>query len=253
MAGFGWQLVQRVTEASFRHSADVLVAFVHWKLLTKGLRSVGNGENFSVGADEALSELLPDAWNDGEVYSIRYRRVDNTTDKFLLKVIKADANVIVNLVRISDEKCTTSTLPIQSFVSENQKSIIDNDGLGKKLDEELLDDFFKAEASSSKKPTAEATPTPSHAPPRRDPLMVSEPRRPLVPPYGADDLDPLGRGGGGMLFPPPGMPRGGGFPMPNFDPFHPHMPHPGLPRSGGPGHRRFGDDLPPPGHHDMFG
>jgi hypothetical protein len=157
-------------------------------------------------------------------------------------------------VRISDEKCTTTTLPIQSFVTENQKSIADKDGLSSKLDTELLNDFFKTPESSSKKPAAEATVTshPSQPAPRGDPLMVSEPRRPM--PYGASDLDPLGRmGGGGMLFDPPGAPRGGGFPMPNFDPFHPHMPHPGLPRFGGPGLRRFGDDLPPPGHHDMFG
>lgn len=79
---------------------------------------------------------------------------------------------------------------------------------------------------------------------------------------GRGDLDPLGRGGGGMLFNPPGMPfhpqppgLGGQFPQfvpgARFDPF-------GPPDQGQPGRRpRAGQDpdpdhLPPPGYDDMF-
>lgn len=77
---------------------------------------------------------------------------------------------------------------------------------------------------------------------------------------GRGDLDPLGRGGGGMLFNPPGMPfrpgmprdplRPGGMPgvIPGarFDPFGPIDPN---------RHGRMGPDpdhLPPPGYDDMF-
>lgn len=72
---------------------------------------------------------------------------------------------------------------------------------------------------------------------------------------GRGDLDPLGRGGGGMLFHPPGIAinarPGPNFPHARFDPF-------GPPDSSQPGRRpRAGQDpdpdhLPVPGYDDMF-
>lgn len=75
---------------------------------------------------------------------------------------------------------------------------------------------------------------------------------------GRGDLDPLGRGGGGMLFNPPGMPfrpeipGRPGHPLPGvipgarFDPFGPIDPG-RIGRSG-----PDPDHLPPPGYDDMF-
>lgn len=76
---------------------------------------------------------------------------------------------------------------------------------------------------------------------------------------GRGDLDPLGRGGGGMLFNPPGMPfqpplpgvpgrnpLPGVIPGARFDPFGP--PEPGRIGRMGPDP----DHFPPPGYDDMF-
>lgn len=78
-------------------------------------------------------------------------------------------------------------------------------------------------------------------------------------------MDPLGRGGGGMIFTPPGLPfrnpglggiggppgPGGIGPLPSvpgarFDPFAPPVPD-RIHRTG-----PDNDHLPPPGYDDMF-
>jgi proteasome inhibitor subunit 1 (PI31) len=117
---------------------------------------------------------------------------------------------------------------------------------------------------------------------RPDPLRIEDPRQPFLgyspfyeeqrfpPPIGGADLDPLGRGVGGMLMDPrnlipafgrgrnpaPDLPRGAVPPGARFDPFNPPgvgpdpNRNPRNPRNPGPGP----DHLPPPpfGYDDMF-
>jgi len=280
-----WELVDRAVSADYSSAADVLVAFAHWRALRCKLRCVGIGDDFAFGADDTLSELLPRGWNaeagESKVYGVRYRVDGEREKKFLLKVIVDGDSAILNLVRVADEKTSTSTLVITDVVEENavgggekkEWRVRRQEETAAKIDKELLEPLLK-EGPKAKKDSPPVDPG--------DPLRVGPPRRPGQFPhhphdpfandpfgYGGSDLDPFGRGGGGgMIFDPPGLRGGrggsGGFPGPRFDPVYPHMPNPGLgpmPGRGGRGGprfpgggRNFGDDLPPPGFHDdMFG
>lgn len=268
MGDFGWELAKKAFAQDLKSKNDVVVAFVHWKLLTQGLRCVGKGENFTLSSDETLSELLPEGWASGDDYALRYRRQEKESDKFLLKVIKVDDSLIVNLIRISDEVVSSwNVVNIDDLVDWAAKDIKDLKSLSATVQNELLSQFFKSDkapkaSTSSEKKTEK--PGPSNPPPRDpdfDPLRIGGPRRPLGGgiPLGGSDLDPLGRmGGGGMTIDPRG---GSGFGPggPQFDPAFPGQPNPfgGPPRRGGPGrggHRNYGDEMPPPDFHDdMFG
>ena len=277
-----WELVDRAVCADYSCAADVVVAFAHWRALCSKLRCVGIGDDFAFVGDDALSELLPKDWNaearDSKIYGVRYRVDGEREKKFLLKVIVDGDNAILNLVRVADEKTSTSTLAISDAVEE---SVVGGDKkewkvkrqkeTAGKIDKELLEPLLKEEEKAKKESP--------HLDPG-DPLRVGPPRQPGQFPhhpdpfdndpfgYGGSDLDPFGRGGGGgMIFDPPGLRGGrgggGGFPGPRFDPVYPHMSNPGLggmpgrgrggPRFPG-GNRNFGDDMPPPGFNDdMFG
>lgn len=62
-AKFGWDLVLRSVRSDLSSPEDVLVAFVHWRLLGRGLGAVGTGEHFTALEDNAPSELMPEQWN----------------------------------------------------------------------------------------------------------------------------------------------------------------------------------------------
>ena len=61
-SNFGWDLVRRAHQTDIEQTGDVVVTFVHWKLLTRGLRSVGVGDQFNASGDDVMSELLPQNW-----------------------------------------------------------------------------------------------------------------------------------------------------------------------------------------------
>ncbi len=262
-----WELTDRAHRADYTHNEDVLVAFVHWRCVERGLCSVGLGDDFRFAADETLSDLLPDNWNadkEGRIYAIRYRMKEHKEKKFLLKAIVSDDSVIATLVRVADEKPFTVTLFKKTAieVKNHKMTIKDVKGLSEQIDKDLLSEAVEVSRPAS-------PPRPQRNDPLREPLAVGPPTggrlEPAVPmgfPDFAGDLDPLGRGGGGMLMPGPGEIRQPGA---RFDPVFPHLPDlmmgPGQGRGGMPGRGRgrgggrggFGDEMPPPGFDDMFG
>lgn len=281
-----WELVDRAVSADYSSAADVVVAFAHWRALCNKLRCVGIGDDFAFGGDDALSELLPKDWNaearESKIYGVRYRVDGEREKKFLLKVIVDGDNAILNLVRVADEKTSTSTLAISDAVEESvvgggdkkEWKVKRQKETAAKIDKELLEPLLKEEEKGKKESPPVDPGDPLRVGPSRQPGSGQFPQHPdpfANDPfgYGSPDLDPFGRGGGGgMIFDPPGLRGGrgggGGFPGPRFDPVHPHMPNPGLgpmpgrgrggPRFPG-GNRNFGDAMPPPGfnHDDMFG
>ena len=188
----------------------------------------------------------------------------------------AETTVLVNVVRIADEKVATMTVNLAESVEAEEQGkfrIKDEKALSEQIRTEILDEFFPKETDENKRKklekssveTSEQKPSTSQqSNPRRvtDPLGVG----PVRGGYGRSDLDPLGRGtGGGMLFEPPGMGgRGGGRLEPRFDdPYGGGIPDPfggradpmgrgrGRGRGGrGPG---WGDEFPPPDFDNMFG
>ena len=88
-----------------------------------GLRSVGSGENFTLSSDDRLSELLPTGWAGNDDYAIRYRRQEKESDKYLLKVIKVDDLLVVNLVRIADEVVSTWNVNPADVIDWEKKDV----------------------------------------------------------------------------------------------------------------------------------
>ena len=88
---------------------DILVAVIHWRLISRGFRCVGAGDQFSPETDRTPSELLPPEWNkDGDQVNLRYTDELGTGNrKFLLAVTKAGSLIVFNVCRMADEKVAT--------------------------------------------------------------------------------------------------------------------------------------------------
>ncbi len=270
-SSFGWDLVLGSVKADIRSAGDLVVAFVHWKLLSRGLRVVGTGEHFTALEDKELSELLPDKWNDlaeeDSAYVLRYRRQGQEADKYILKAVRADGDLLVSLVRFADEVVSTWSARPEEAADAEAKRVRDKDSLDKEVEERLIKPMFdekekaKEDKKEEEKKDSERSRRQEEIEDGRDPLMIGQPRMPGgfggAPPFfgGPGDLDPLGGGGGGMIFQPPGMGGGRGRRgQPRFDPFSPLNPDPmgGGRRGRGGGGRGFGDDFPPPGFNDFM-
>ncbi len=268
---FGWDLVLGSVKADIQGPNDVLVAFVHWKLLSRGLRVAGLGEHFTAGEDTTLSELLPDEWNkDQSSYVLRYRMAGKEADKYVLRALAADGDLVVSLIRFADEVVHTWTAVVSDSV--DGKTLKDKELLSKALEEKLLKPMFDKKEEEEKKKEEKKDDRPAN--PERDvdhdPLRIGPPRHPhhgVIPPHplgpgglGGSDLDPFGvGGGGGMIFDPRGGRGGGRGGMPRIDPPYPGVPDdpffPGGGRGGGRGGGgggRFGDDFGPPGFGNSF-
>lgn len=252
-----------------------------------------------------LSELLPVGWNEhmDDFYALRYvrlprlRKSADDASPILIKMIFADGILIVSLLRPADNKTASVSLPLADYILDdfrNYATAFRNlDELQVRIETELLAPFSllidgvevtgrnpdgspgSREDRSTRREddaTYEERSNPPGGPYHRpDPLgcSFSDDDGPLVPPIGRGDLDPLGRGQGGMLMDPrhfphsplrpvPGgigperLPRGSVPPGARFDPFGPPIPDQDRrrnPRFAGPNP----DHLPPPGYDDMFG
>lgn len=213
----------------------------------------------------------------------------NNNNLYILKGIPLEDNIVYNLLNASEMKVTNAAFNIQNTVGSLSGPlstlIPSHEDIMKKIQHEFIAPMGNG---NTKEATTQACglgsgttsrgsgpyveplhprysgpsgiggpiplrPDPFWADPERDPLRV-----------GHNDLDPLGRGGGGMIFNPfsnqpggglldpsaglpgPPLPRGSVPPGARFDPFGPStgMPRPRRPPGS--------DDFPPPGFGDMF-
>lgn len=228
---YGWDLLYKTVDGIICKKPDVLIALAHF-LLTKHykFRCIGIGDDRTVREDEVGSELLPDNWNgDNTKYSLRY--VHKNVLYLLLGHITEDS-LIVNLLDINTKNVSNICVTPESLVVEVKGSIANimptATDIVERFRKELCDPVF---TGNSRESTTQTEAVPS-MPQCTDPLRISEPRRGgRQPPYGFEprpfgfpdvgrgDLDPLGRGGSGNLFPMPTHPV-----MPRFDPFNPIGP-----------------------------
>lgn len=270
----------------FKAREDCVVAAIHCMLINADLLCVGIGETFSNDDSDSASELLPDNWNgDLEVYCLRYMDQD-FKECYLLKIVKAGRNLHVNLVK-GEDVASGLTVNTDEFVSDNFTKFSETfkalDKLSENIQQNMIsqvkasgkksDESAKTKSSKKEKtPNRQTSTIPARVPiPQVQPIPTGVPdtRRqggsPLsaFPRIGGNDLDPLGRSEGSMLFDPsrmgiPHRPLGPGIhpgfrqppygvpPGARFDPFGP--PDVGL---GG----RFNPDpdhFRPPDYDNMF-
>nr|BAN20707.1 proteasome inhibitor [Riptortus pedestris] len=272
---FGWDLIYKLSENDLNKKEDVLTLFVHYILIKRGFKCIGLGDDKVLTGNETTSETLPNEWNNSSSYSIKYF-LNNSL--YILKGIPVEKNIVYNLLDMSsgsEMKVTNIAFNVENTVGSLKgdiASLIPNhEEVMKKIQTELLTPMGNVttreattQASSCKvrqgrssfpDPTAvpgiPAGVNPIWSDPERDPLRV-----------GRSDLDPLGRGGGGMIFNPFGgrnpiadpssglprpLPRGAVPPGARFDPYGPPVV-PGFNPRRPPG----SDEFHPPGFGDMF-
>ncbi|NWH59232.1 PSMF1 inhibitor, partial [Geococcyx californianus] len=266
----GLEALHACARAALSRPQDALLCALHWELVRHGHRCLGAGEQ--PGPDEKESELLPAGWEvNKEVYTLRYKSVDNAHE-LLLKAIMVEDSMILNVMDCSSQKVADVTLAVADYI--NPENLHDFHKVYKNM-EELRTRIASGIIAPLKTPTEKAKNEPETE--KKDPDLSRDydplripPRQPAgmrAPPcpvnpfaVGGEDLDPFGGRSGGMIvdplrsgFPQPGIDPSSGIPgrLPpgavppgaRFDPFGPL----GAGRSG-----PDPDHLPPPGYDDMF-
>lgn len=292
----------------FRNEFDVLVAFIHWCYVSNGFAGLGSPPpNFELTAARAASllrdagggsDLLPTGWNSRDDTWVLAYKIP-TPCPCPPSTTPADAStanpsvILLKAVRIGDELSVNVVLPTGGDpLSESltPSDLVNGDDLRRKPSLLFKDasalrvrvtDLFIApmipktrtgEAAAQGGERVEILNRSSEENMGQNPSGLREPR--AVDPLrdlGRSDLDPFSGGvGGGMLFDPLRVGRGGGpaapfgpdgRPLPRgavppgarFDPFTP-FGQGGAPPGRGRG-RGFGPDPdhdPPPGWDDMF-
>ncbi|KAI9587064.1 hypothetical protein GQX74_002911 [Glossina fuscipes] len=240
---YGWDLLYKTIEKDINKKDDLLIALAHF-VLTKysQFRCIGLGEDKILMEDEEVSgsELLPDNWNiDENNYALRY-----IYDKqlYILLGLRTEDSLIITLLNVKTRKVSNICLSPEEIVNDIRgsvtKMIPSASQLADRYRRELLEPVYQGQNKS----TTTQTNTTSTTTDQSDPLRIGMPMHPPVgqyhpvgveprpfgfPEVGRGDLDPLGRGGHGNLFPFPSHPEfrvgpgsSGGM-QPRFDPYGP--------------------------------
>jgi len=225
---FGWELIYSLAERDITKKEDVLIALTHFCFIKFGLKCIGVGDSKTLTDSDVGKEILPDGWSGTETYTLRY--VHNNS-LYILKGVKTEADIVLNLLRVSDLSVSIIHFRVEDVVQNlkgdiaalvpNYRNVI------RTIQKELLEPVVTGtNKEATTQTTQPARPTDSDV---RDPLRIGQPRRgigagfdhnwdpnrdPLA--IGRSDLDPFYRGGG-MLFSPFGrrgrtQDLGGGIP-----------------------------------------
>ncbi|XP_003706872.2 proteasome inhibitor 31 kDa [Megachile rotundata] len=276
---FGFELIQSLYDNEIVKKEDVLILFIHWYLIKHGFKCIGLGDSKAFNESEKGTELLPDGWNSHPNYTFRYI---NDKKLYILHGIKSDEDLLTNLLKVDDQNVSSAQFPInqtinglhgplESLISSHQSviNIIQKDLIDPLLPGNTIDNSTQTGAINREERNIEIdrSPDPLRVGPAIRPSSVPHRWDPLADPssVGGADLNPFGRGGGGMIYDPfstlrnpvnplrpalgvPGrLPPGAVPPHARFDPFGP--PDIEQPRRR---HDPDNDHLPPPGYDDMF-
>lgn len=276
MASPGLELLFNSIKSQIKTSQDALIAVLHWELISKGFKCLGNGEESSDTSTEQGSESLPTGWNSSpSFYAMRYSSKAEKDAVYILKVIQIEDDFLVHFMKKGTEAVESLNVRTADYTTGSVESY---DRTYKNLDElcalfksSIVDPVLKPQSTTRSQPSQERNRgqrsrleeedplrVPTRRPPMRNPGGWNEPDDPFS--IGRGDLDPFAAGrGGGMMFDPlrtgiPGMrpdpsaglpsrlPPGAVPPGARFDPFGP----PGMRPGPDPDH------MPPPGYDDMF-
>lgn len=273
---FGWDLFYCTIKNDVKTNQDLLVALVHFTLVSKGFKCIGLGESKVLEGNESKTEILPSGWN--ENYALRYVFQGKL---YNLKGTNLDDGIMMNLIRVEERNVSLVQLNTRTVLNRQgnnlSEMIPDYVAVMEMINKQLIDKVIV-----SKKSKEGSTQTTSTEDPLRSPVnpnrfipgsSLLEPTQPrgifpgFLDPVGRNDLDPFGGNplgigpgrpsGGGMLFQPPGfpgppitpgLPPGAIPPGARFDPFRP----PDMNRGGRLPRRPDNDEFPPPGYDDMF-
>ncbi|XP_043287843.1 proteasome inhibitor PI31 subunit [Venturia canescens] len=282
---FGFELLNKIVEASLSKKEDVIILFTHWYFVKNGFKCIGLGDSkvFDPNTDKG-TDFLPDQWNQQPNYSLRYAKDGKL---YILVAMKSDANLLINLLRTADNGASSVEFGIEETVKELRGAlealIPEHRTVMNKIRQDLVEPLNSPAGREISTQTRGRTESPEERrrqPIDDDPLRVRPERVPREPwpaydprNVGRSDLDPFSRERGGMIFDPFAERRGpgggvgplGGFPpgglgvpgrLPpgavppgaRFDPF-------GPPDIGGGMRRPPRDpdaDHLPPGFDDMF-
>uniref|UniRef100_A0A1L8DSK9 Proteasome inhibitor PI31 subunit n=1 Tax=Nyssomyia neivai TaxID=330878 RepID=A0A1L8DSK9_9DIPT len=262
---FGWNLLLRTVTRDVQSDFDILVCVIHWYMTRKGFSCLGIGDDKTIVDTEKGTELLPEDWNaQGDVYKLRYLR---NGDLYILTAMKTQEVALFHLLSVKDTELTNVQFKVEEIVRGRTGNLPEVLNDPQKVLKKIAEHLLTPKAEQDKR---EAKRERSRSPPRRNPLLEDRGiNTRYADPFnvGRGDLDPLGRLGGGMLFPGPSdpFPRGGGIrdpgfgipgglprgavpPGARFDPFAPQPTNPRRPGRGNPDY----DHLSPPGYDDMF-
>lgn len=264
-SSFGLELLFRCVSPSITKKTDVLVIFVHWKLISNGYLCLGL-ENETNQSGEA-SELLPNNWNTSDdLYQLKYIKDGSV---YILKCIIVEKQLLISFVRVKDGEASSLTLDQDVQIHDNfsnyKETFLDKSNLEKLVEKNLVEPLTE----KKKIPVTKQQPPPeaSHRDPLALPRLLPERSNPYFPDIGSGDLDPFGRGGGMLMDPlhrrrppvnPSYLPPGAVPPGARFDPFGPEPPQQfptgrfSTPRPRGGFGEPDPDHLPPPGSGDMF-
>ncbi|XP_018803617.1 PREDICTED: proteasome inhibitor PI31 subunit isoform X1 [Bactrocera latifrons] len=230
---FGWDLLYKTIEKTVDKKSDVLIALAHFLLVKHyKMQCIGIGEDKTVSTEDVGSELLPEGWNDrGKRYALRYLHNGRL---YLLIGHNTEDFITMNLLDVKDTKVTNITLNPQEWIKQLKGTLNtmmpEASLISDRYRKELVDPVFTGNTREVTTQTNVNQET--RAPNFRDPLAIGGPMRPGgsfrmeprpfgFPDVGRGDLDPLGRGGPGNLFPMPSRPDFNAGLNPRFDPVGP--------------------------------
>ncbi|XP_023238922.1 HHIP-like protein 2, partial [Centruroides sculpturatus] len=99
---------------------DAIIVPVHLAMIRMGKLCVGAGEIWPSEVVEEKSELLPTNWNSNpEKYVFRY--VDIKNNRFLMKAVRSQEFIFVNIINVNIDLATESALKINNYVNESFK------------------------------------------------------------------------------------------------------------------------------------
>lgn len=273
---FGLETVHKLYDDKVAKKEDILILLVHWYFIKHGFKCIGLSDSKTFDSSEKGSELLPNEWNTGPNYALRYVYNENL---YIFHAIKSDEDLLMNLLRVKDNNVSNTQFNIDQTVTGLHGSIETIVPSLQTVLSKIQEDLFTAVVTTSSEISTQTTSegekrerdtSSSYIP---DPLMVGQPSRPGLGRWaptpdagsiGSADLNPFAPGGG-MIFDPftnarhrtdptrpalgvPGrLPPGSIPPHARFDPFGP--PDMDLPR---PRPAPGADHLPPPGFDNMF-
>nr|CAD7401100.1 unnamed protein product [Timema cristinae] len=252
-----------------------------WNQNRYKLRYVHNKQLFIlhgiISQGAIIFNLLPRSYHFQPAGKYKLRYVHNK-QLFILHGITSQGAIIFNLLRTSDKAITIVHFqPEEMVTSLEGESIEEIVPKYRAVIDTVSNTLIAPQVSLNRQEistqTSRTTPTIVNVEPMFESRNIILPERLLRNPerhplrIGQDDLNPLGRTGGGMIFDPfnsrgrggipdpgigipGGLPRGSIPPGARFDPFGPpgSTPNPGRFGRGPPD----ADHLPPPGYDDMF-
>ncbi|XP_077295442.1 proteasome inhibitor PI31 subunit-like [Arctopsyche grandis] len=199
---FGWDLLVRSLKCNPLTKEKILVAFIHWSLIRKKLKSIGIGEEKALSPEDICSELLPDGWDKNEKFSLRYLF---ETSVYILHGFKCGETIIFNLLDTTDLTTSNTAIDINDTVirltGTLQQMIPTYIKLTAKLESTLLQTIIRRTVKNSEAQTD----TPVDKSDIRRIAIPSSSSQPSVgntrteerrqyPDFGESDLNPFGVG-----------------------------------------------------------